>query len=198
MEAAARSLEAWSPAHNGLSSPQRIVLTPRTPPPPLRPLAPPPTCLQMSLQQGCNAILRHDCIALSDKLYKWVLGRGGGGEVLGGVGECGGLLRSGMFGVVSGWGVVCMLLLYAVAGECVACWAGQCPGGSWDGVSLTGWAPPTAVTPSPPLLAAAPPPAAAGVYGLGFMAAAAAGVQAGAPGPVPAARPASGGALGAL
>ena len=31
----------------------------------------------MSLQQGCNTCLRHDCIVLANRLYRWVGGGGG-------------------------------------------------------------------------------------------------------------------------
>jgi hypothetical protein len=34
----------------------------------------------MSLQQGCNTILRHDCIVLANRLYRWVGGDKVGGD----------------------------------------------------------------------------------------------------------------------
>jgi hypothetical protein len=46
-----------------------------------RPAACPTTRLpQMSLQQGCNTILRHDCIVLANRLYRWADGDKGGGD----------------------------------------------------------------------------------------------------------------------
>ena len=62
------------PACPGLTRPAVVstlpAICPSCPPRPAPPRPAPPRAAQMCLQQGCNTILRHDCVVLANRLYR--------------------------------------------------------------------------------------------------------------------------------